>query len=236
MLYAIGQIDTGSAELFINLTKPGMVGMVLFAIISIDLNKLNDERDFIKIHEYYSVENYRFDSTLSTGVRMDRVTDICLTSNGSHLFLITEKIWIYNIENALKYNETFLTRNSYNNLWYETTEKIPYYLKGAGCSMNWNNSNLYIFGGWIHDVNDEILCNGTDSVITCVCIDMNRMCIFHDIKDASKDVCVDMNIPQGTTINNKIWKYDTRKNKLSFLKNITWDINPRYLIQTLLAP
>eukprot|EP01084_Bolivina_argentea_P112682 200945_1 len=189
MLYMIGQIES--------INK-------LSVIISIDLNKLS-----IQIHEYHKVITIDNDR--------EKVTDACLATNGTHIFLINEVIEIYNIQKALEQNDIFIKREFYQHLWSE--EKGINHLIGSGCAMNWNNTYLYIFGGTQHE--------------NRVAYDPDKPFNW-DFNNPYNIVGHD-NIVLQTVINNKTWKYDTNNNILSLLP-VEWNYNPRFLIKTLLAP
>eukprot|EP01084_Bolivina_argentea_P287858 493994_1 len=154
MLYIFGEINVGfrvpydtDSDIPNNLDTFTTLA-TLFVIVSIDLDQQNT--NFIKIHEY---------RLKSIG---DKVTDPCIASNTTHIFLSTDQIWIYNIKKSLQQNEnmTFVTRMSDTfGLWSVSNQKIPYNLTGSSCSMNWDNSYFLIFGGWNGDkyqINNQI--------------------------------------------------------------------------------
>eukprot|EP01084_Bolivina_argentea_P061123 111724_1 len=157
MLYMFGQIDTGSWIVDISKSTSNHQEFQfksissLFVILSADLLYSKTELPDFKIHEY------RYHSQVN-----DKVTDSCLATNSTHLFLVTDQIWIYNINKALaeNINNKFITRDDETfGLWSVLNQTIPYNLKGSSCSMNWRNNFLYIFSGWNEDasaISDQI--------------------------------------------------------------------------------
>eukprot|EP01084_Bolivina_argentea_P012066 22622_1 len=106
--------------------------------------------------------------------------DICMVTNGTHLFVISNKIYFYNVQEVIhdsildpssnskfqQYPEDYIKKRILTKWEHDTygyVENVPWLhqsngglfddLTGVGCSINYDNTKLFIFGGYRNKLN-----------------------------------------------------------------------------------
>eukprot|EP01084_Bolivina_argentea_P012065 22618_1 len=135
-------------------------GNVLYFMIVTNRNRTLGNSHTGEIYTDYDWGNYIYQVVLDTvdsfdtyyyelqGTNLtDNINDICITTGGTDLFLIADKIYFFspNVDDHDSQKGT--------NIWPEqSNDSLFDDLKSVGCSTNLDNTFLYIFGGYRHSL------------------------------------------------------------------------------------